>query len=77
MGTTISIKLFATLKKYAPEQAEGYPVEPGTTVRAVLESLDVPIKHAKLIFVDSVRASLDTVLNGGERVGVFPPVGGG
>ena len=77
MDTTISLKLFATLGKYAPEHAEAYPVKPGTTIRAVLESLEVPVKHAKLIFVDSVRASLDTVLAGGERVGIFPPVGGG
>jgi molybdopterin synthase sulfur carrier subunit len=77
MNTTVSLKLFATLGKYAPPNAGAYPVVPGTSVRAVLEDLGVPTDLAKLIFVDSVRRHLDTVLKGGERVGIFPPVGGG
>ena len=46
-------------------------------IREVSEELGVPVEKAKLIFIDSVRKSLDASLNGGERVGIFPPVGGG
>lgn len=77
MSDAIHLKLFATLAKFAPADAACYPVTPGTTVRAVLEKLGVPVSQAKLIFVDNARKALDTPLKGGERVGVFPPVGGG
>lgn len=77
MSTTITLKLFATLGEHTPKNADCYPVSPGTTVEALLEELGVPLKKVRLIFIDSVRKSLDTPLNGGERVGVFPPVGGG
>ena len=77
MNTTITLKLFAALGKHTPSNADSYPVAPGTTIRALLEDLGVPPEHARLVFVDSVRRPLDAVLNGGERVAVFPPVGGG
>jgi molybdopterin converting factor small subunit len=77
MSPVISLKLFATLNKYTPADAASFPVAPGTTVRSVLEKLGVPVSQAKLIFINSVRKPIDTPLSGGERVGVFPPVGGG
>lgn len=73
----ISINLYATLRKHLPEASDRFPIEPGTTVEAVVDRLAIPKKDAKLIFVNSVRSDLTTILNGGERVGIFPPVGGG
>jgi molybdopterin converting factor small subunit len=43
----------------------------------LLQQLDLPENKAKLIFIDGVKAELATVLEGGERIGIFPPVGGG
>ncbi len=77
MESTIQIKLFATLTKHLPDNADAHPIEPGATVRPILEKLGVPLEQAKLIFIDGKRGSLDSVLNGGERLGIFPPVGGG
>jgi molybdopterin synthase sulfur carrier subunit len=77
VSCTIHLKFFATLGKFAPPDAACYAVTPGTTVRAVLENLGVPLSQAKLVFVDNVVTSVDTPLKGGERIGVFPPVGGG
>jgi molybdopterin converting factor small subunit len=65
------------LRKYLPEAADRYPIEPGTTVGEVADRLAIPRKEAKLVFVNSVRSDLSTPLSGGERVGIFPPVGGG
>jgi molybdopterin converting factor small subunit len=31
----------------------------------------------KIVFIDNVHAELTSILKGGERVGIFPPVGGG
>jgi molybdopterin converting factor small subunit len=39
--------------------------------------LEIPADQIKLVFVDGAKAKLTTILDGGERVGIFPPVGGG
>lgn len=73
----IALKLYATLGKYAPPDADRYPVTPGTTIGQLVRELEIPDGSVKLVFVDGRRAELDTPLQGGERVGLFPPVGGG
>ena len=73
----ITLKLFATLGKFTPDSADNYPVEPGTSVRDLIAGLKIPEEKAKLIFIDGVKVELDSKLNGGERIGIFPPVGGG
>ena len=77
MKTQINIKLFATLQKFMPASANNYTIEAGLTIQHLLEQLEIPQYKAKLIFINGVRADLSTALNGGERVGIFPPVGGG
>ena len=77
MESQIQIKLFASLQKFMPASAEKYAIETGTTIRTLLQQLDLPENKAKLIFIDGVKAELTTVLKGGERIGIFPPVGGG
>ena len=75
--STIDLRLFATLQKFSPDNSEVFPIIPGTTIRDVLEKINVPVEKAKLIFVNGLKKDLDVELVGGERVGVFPPVGGG
>jgi len=77
MKTTIDLKLFATLGIYTPDNASRFPIESGITVSQLIEQLLLSAKEAKLIFIDGVRADLNSQLFGGERVGIFPPVGGG
>ncbi len=77
METFISIKLFATLDQFTPVNADRYPISSGSTVKELLAKLNIPLSSAKLIFVNSVRSEPDDVLHGGERIGIFPPVGGG
>ncbi len=73
----IQLKLFATLRAYTPDNAEAYPIEPGMTVQDIITRLDIPIGEAKLVFVNSTRRDFDATLDDGDRVGIFPPVGGG
>jgi molybdopterin converting factor small subunit len=47
------------------------------TVQQILGQLNLPEEKAKLIFIDGMKAGVSSRLNGGERVGIFPPVGGG
>ena len=77
MTVHIEIKLFATFAKFLPESANKYEIKSGETVRDLLAQLNIPEEKVRLIFVDGIRADLKTALQGGERVGIFPPVGGG
>lgn len=77
MAWHITLKLFATLRSYAPQNAERFPITPGTTVADVVQALEIPAKDAKLIFVNSIRKEHETPLKDGDRLGIFPPVGGG
>lgn len=73
----ISLKCFAQLGVYLPENAEAYALEPGDTVAAVMERLGLPQAEVKLVFVNGLKAGFDTVLRDGDRLGLFPAVGGG
>ena len=77
MTSHIDLRLVAGLQKFNPVSPETHPIEPGTTVQELLASLGVPIEKAKLVFVNGLKKDLDFTLKGGERVGIFPPVGGG
>lgn len=77
MNAHISLKLFASLAKRMPEDAGRYPITPGTTVRDIVEKLNIAEAEAKLIFVNNRRALLTSELSDGDQVGIFPPVGGG
>jgi molybdopterin converting factor small subunit len=77
MKTHIQIKLFAALQHFTPDSADHFPIETGTSIRSLLDRLDIPPAKAKLIFIDGIKVDIDHTLSGGERVGIFPPVGGG
>ncbi|WP_373499221.1 MoaD/ThiS family protein [Desulfococcus sp.] len=77
MNATISLKLFATLANRMPPDSDRYPIAPGTTVQDIVSRLDIREGEAKLIFVNNKRALLASVLSDGDRLGIFPPVGGG
>lgn len=77
----IHLSLYSSLAKYLPEKNSGktcvMEVDKGTRVGQVLESLQVPLKSGKAIFVNGVHARSDTVLKDGDRMSIFPPVAGG
>ncbi len=75
------ILLNATLRRHKPDYnaAVGISleVEPGTRVDQILAKLGVPAEEVALLMVDGRRRELDFVLQGNERVALFPPIGGG
>ena len=77
METHIQIKLFASLSQFMPPSSDNYLIETGISIGKLLEQLNIPQEKAKLIFINGVKVDLSATLNGGERVGIFPPVGGG
>jgi len=77
----VTLNLFATLSPYMPHKATGRPctieVDEGTRVRDLLKELKIPAEKAALVFLNGVHSKGDEILKQGDRVGVFPPVGGG
>jgi molybdopterin synthase sulfur carrier subunit len=77
MTISIELKLFASLQKFTPQTSDALVVEAGTSVRTLIQQLGIPGKKAKLFFINSVKVTLDSILKDGDRLGIFPPVGGG
>jgi sulfur-carrier protein len=77
MTITIDLRLFATLQRFSPQSPETFTIESGTRVRTLVQQLGIPEIKAKLIFINGVKCNLDSLLKNGDRVGIFPPVGGG
>jgi molybdopterin converting factor small subunit len=78
---TVHVKLFALLRDRFPDLGigEAMPVElpSGATIGSLIEQLDLPRDQIKVIFVNNVTRQVDHPLSAGDRVGIFPPVGGG
>lgn len=79
-AVTITVKLFATLKQYAPNgRAEGIPLTlpAGATVRDVVERLDIPHDQAAMLVAGDTYVQPETVLEDGQEISIFPPLAGG
>ncbi len=77
MSIEIELKLFVTLSKYLPENNDKYTVQEKMTVEMLIHSLEIPMEIVKLIFINGKRENLNYQLQHEDRVGLFPPVGGG
>ncbi len=73
----IDLRLFANLSGFLPENSDCFPVENNTTVEQLLRKLGIDLEQAKIIFINGEKKSLHDYLRHGDRVGIFPPVGGG
>jgi sulfur-carrier protein len=78
----VRVKLFATLKKYAP--VEGLPGTPfdldlpdSGTLSDAAARLNMPEDEVKIAFVNGIIQEMDCRLKAGDEIGMFPPIGGG
>lgn len=83
-GKTIGIrvKLFADLKRYAPDGKQAgspFPVElaAGSTLAELVTRLGIPPSLARVAFVNGRSRHETFPLSEADEVGIFPPVGGG
>jgi molybdopterin converting factor small subunit len=77
---TISVKLFATLKRYLPVDSEDgvtltLPAE--ATVQDVVDALKIPREHAGMLVAGDTYVQADTPLTDGLQLSIFPPLAGG
>ena len=74
---TIELKLFVTLSKFLPKTADHYELTEGKTIEDMMIDLGLPSELVKLIFINGKRQDKSYILKANDRVGLFPPVGGG
>nr|NJM02052.1 MoaD/ThiS family protein [Desulfobacula sp.] len=73
----IDLNLFVTLSGYLPEHHKCFEIHGDTTVEKLIRDLGIPDELVKLIFINGKRQDRTYRLKQGDRVGLFPPVGGG
>jgi sulfur carrier protein ThiS len=81
----VTLKLFASLGTYLPDGAArnqaDVTVAEGTTVRALLDTYNVPPEACHLVLLNGVFQAPGTrgrvTLSPGDAVAVWPPVAGG
>jgi molybdopterin converting factor small subunit len=76
----INIKCFATLSETDhcdDRESRIFDLtEEGADVRSLISLLNLPEKEVKIIFVNGKQVALNEKLFEGDRVGLFPAVGG-
>lgn len=75
------VKLSSSLRRhveeYVPAAGLNIELEPDRTVGDVVEDLGLPLSGIKIIMVNGKHAGLDHTLADGDRLALFPAVGGG
>lgn len=72
----ITVKCFATLSDRQPENDSEYDFR-GITLGDLLAELSIDQDEVALLFVNNLHSEPKRELVEGDRVGIFPPVGGG
>jgi molybdopterin synthase sulfur carrier subunit len=77
----VTVKVFATLKRYLPADRADQPfdleVADGATLADVVRLIGLPEAEVKVTFVNGRTEELSHALREGDEVGIFPPLGGG
>ncbi len=73
----IELNLFASLSQYLPEDKQSYMLNESTNIEKVIQELGIPDDMVKLIFINGKRVERTYILKHGDRLGIFPPIGGG
>jgi molybdopterin converting factor small subunit len=77
----VNVKLYASLARFSPGKLAGTPFEidlpDSASIQDVVDHLGIPPEETKISFVNGLIRDLDWVLEPGDEVGIFPPIGGG
>ncbi len=73
----VTVKLNASLRPYGRGVSnEGtllLEIEENATAREVLQKLGIPLEKVKMIILNGKGANVDSILNDGDRIALFPP----
>ncbi len=77
----VQVKVFASLAQRLMDvgagQAMVVSLDTDSTVADVIDRMGFPKSEVKVVFVNGRARSPDWVLQEGDQVGIFPPIGGG
>lgn len=77
----VTVKLYATLHRYARAERAGIPfrieLSQGATLRDLMDLLKIPPEETRITFVNGIIEEAEHRLKDGDVVGMFPPIGGG
>ena len=73
---SIEVKCFASLAQHTPAGGHADLAAPATA-GDLIRALGIPAGEVAIIFVNGAHAEEATALRDGDRVGLFPAVGGG
>lgn len=77
----VEVRLYATLRQQAPAEAVkgivAITLPEESTVIELLNYIKIDPAEVHMIMVNGKGSELDTVLHDNDRIGLFPPVGGG
>jgi sulfur-carrier protein len=77
---TISVKLFATLKRYLPAGSQdGFSLSlpSGATVQDAINALHIPPEQAGMLVAGDSYIEKEAPLTEGLQLNIFPPLAGG
>ncbi|RPJ03767.1 MAG: MoaD/ThiS family protein [Deltaproteobacteria bacterium] len=77
----VKVKLFATLRRffpgYDPEKGIDLSLEKGSTVEDLIRTLQLPQNEARVIIINGLSKQMTDLVEDGDQVSVFTPLGGG
>jgi sulfur-carrier protein len=77
----VQVKLFASLTRFAGNVKSGAPFEvdlpDSATLANLCQVLRLPADEVKVTFVNGRAQDENWLLQPGDEVGIFPPIGGG
>lgn len=75
----IDVRLFATLPMRSTTGRKEFQLEPrpGLTVGEIVDGEGLRRGDVHIVMINGKHGSLDSVVVDGDRLGIFPPVGGG
>ncbi len=72
----ITVRLFASLRKYSPGDPPGViemSVEEGLGIEEIVSKLDIPKDRVKMIMKNGRVAVFEDTVKEGDRIALFPP----
>ena len=76
MSGKVDLKLFADLRKLYPGE-DAVRIEKPLEIGKFLDRLNIPRKKAAIIMLNNKHASVKDPVSPGDRLAIFPPLGGG
>jgi sulfur carrier protein ThiS len=75
----VHVDLYVNLKKYAPADDSSFEIqlEPGATVKTVLEILKIPADEKAIVLVNGRNSNQSNSLKDKDTITLYSPISGG